>query len=82
MTRQRARRGPWPERVYVGMGDKEVSGTRPKQAAARHAEADALMASYCHRLGDLLEGQVGGGSRVTCLRRSSGGWGLHILTWW
>lgn len=56
--------GPWPQRVFLAMGSREFTGTRPQAAQAGGARWDALLARYCEELAALLGEQGLGPDRL------------------
>ena len=73
--------GPWPQRIYLAMGGKEYSGTRPEPGP----KWDQLMVSYCGELAAVLQGKGLGEGRLEwevrthaffflAMRVCSGGW--------
>ena len=71
--------GPWPDKMFVGMGTREFSGTRPGQPPAEAAKWDALLVSYCRELAEMLAAAGLDGSRLKWQVCGSGGGGTGLL---
>lgn len=69
--------GPWPQRLFMAMGSREFTGTRPQAAQAGGARWDALLARYCEELAALLGEQGLGSDRLKweVSSRAARGWG-------
>ncbi len=66
-----AYKGPWPKRMFLGMGSREYSSTRPKEPATH--KWDRLLVSYAVQLTRLLRGSGMDSSRLQ--------WQVSSATW-